>query len=96
MTGLRDIQSMNKVMLWKWLWHFGQEEGSLWRQVVAMKFGLEDRWDIMLNRWPYGCSPWREIIQYYHFFKEGVVYEVGDGSRIKFWEDVWCGERSLK
>lgn len=24
------------------------------------------------------------------------MFEVGDGNQVKFWEDVWCGERSLK
>lgn len=22
--------------------------------------------------------------------------EVGDGSKVRFWHDVWCGEQSLK
>jgi hypothetical protein len=23
-------------------------------------------------------------------------FELGDGSKIKFWDDVWCGEMTLK
>lgn len=26
----------------------------------------------------------------------GLAFEVRDGSHVKIWEDVWCGERSLK
>jgi hypothetical protein len=36
-------------------------------------------------------------------YKEGVVnfskfvrFEVGDGSQISFWHNVWCGEQALK
>lgn len=29
-------------------------------------------------------------------FKKSLAYEMGDGRWIKFWEDIWCGERSLK
>lgn len=29
-------------------------------------------------------------------YKSGLGYEVGDGRCIKFWEDVWCRERSLR
>lgn len=29
-------------------------------------------------------------------FKGGLAFEVGDVSGVKFWEEVWCGERSLK
>lgn len=25
-----------------------------------------------------------------------MAFEVGDGRRVKFWEDSWCGERTLK
>ena len=24
-----------------------------------------------------------------------IVYEVGDGTQVKFWQDQWCGESSL-
>lgn len=29
-------------------------------------------------------------------FKGSLAYEVGDGRQVKFREDAWCGERSLK
>jgi hypothetical protein len=25
-----------------------------------------------------------------------VIYEVGDGSNIRFWHDVWCGNQPMK
>ena len=29
-------------------------------------------------------------------FPQFIQYEVGDGSRVKFWHDRWCGDKSLK
>jgi hypothetical protein len=29
-------------------------------------------------------------------FSKFVRYEVGDGSKVRFWHDVWCGEQPLK
>jgi hypothetical protein len=29
-------------------------------------------------------------------FSRFVIYEVGDGSKVRFWHDLWCGEQSLK
>jgi hypothetical protein len=29
-------------------------------------------------------------------FANHVRYEVGDGSKVLFWHDVWCGEQPLK
>jgi hypothetical protein len=39
--------------------------------------------------WKYICIGWRN-------FKRHFRFDLGDGSRISFWEDVWCGESSLK
>jgi len=25
-----------------------------------------------------------------------TIFEEGDGSKIRFWHDVWCGEQTLK
>jgi hypothetical protein len=30
------------------------------------------------------------------FFFRFVRYEVGDGSKIKFWHNLWCGDLHLK
>ena len=29
------------------------------------------------------------------FFSRHILYDIGDGSRVKFWQDHWCGETSL-
>jgi hypothetical protein len=29
-------------------------------------------------------------------FSKFVRYEVGDGSKVSFWHDVWCGDIPLK
>ena len=29
-------------------------------------------------------------------FSRFVKFEVGDGSKIRFWHDVWCGDQTLK
>lgn len=42
-AGICNLQVMNRALLCKWLWRFGHEE-SLWHQVVAVKFHIEDGW----------------------------------------------------
>ena len=29
-------------------------------------------------------------------FSKCIQYDVGDGTRVKFWDDVWCGDCPLK
>ena len=45
---------------------------------------------------PYGVSLWRFIRSDWLNFSKLLRYDVGDGTRVKFWKHVWCGDCSLK
>ena len=40
----------------------------------------------------YGVSLWRFIRSGWVNFSKLLVYDVGDGTRVKFWKHVWCGD----
>ena len=44
---------------------------------------------------PYGVGLWKNISQGWLSFSRHILYDIGDGSRVKFWQDQWCGETSL-
>ena len=44
----------------------------------------------------YGVNLWRYISSGRLNFSNLLLYEVGDGSRVKFWKHVWCGDRTLQ
>ena len=44
----------------------------------------------------YGVSVWKSIRSGWLDFSKLLWFDVGDGTRIKFWEDVWCRDCSLK
>lgn len=83
-AGIRRLHCMNQALLCKWLWRFGESKGSFWRSVVATRYGVCDNWTPSVPRWTYGCGPWRGILKYLPVFSHGLVYEVGNGIRIKF------------
>jgi hypothetical protein len=39
---------------------------------------------------------WKYIRRGWSFFSSHTRFDWGDGSKIRFWDDVWCGETSLK
>ena len=41
---------------------------------------------------PYGVSLWRFIRSGWLNFSKLLVYDVEDGTRVKFWKHVWCGD----
>lgn len=38
---------------------------------------------------------WKFITKGWEKFRECVQFQVGDGNRISFWIDFWCGDTSL-
>jgi hypothetical protein len=94
---VRNLIQFNRALLGKWLWKFANEEDAWWRKLVEAKY------DLMRGGWcskevggSYGVGVWKCIRRGWYDFKQHVRYEVGNGSRILFWHDVWCGELPLK
>ena len=71
-------------------------EDALWRQVVEVKYGCAwGSWCTGSVVGPYGVSLWKYISRGRTSLACYIVYEIGDGSRVKFWRDRWCGETPL-
>ena len=94
---IRDLRSFNKALLGKWLWRYGLERDALWRLVVDAKYGsLWGGWCSELGKGPYGVSVWKFIRRGWDNFFQHCAFVVGDGKRVKFWHDCWCGDMPLK
>ena len=39
---------------------------------------------------------WKYIRAGWDGFSKHITYEIGDGSWIKFWHDIWCGDLPLR
>jgi hypothetical protein len=43
-----------------------------------------------------GVGLWKNIRKGWSLFRSHTRLILGNGSRIRFWDDVWCGEMPLK
>lgn len=86
--GIQRIRDANKALLYKWLWRFGHENGSLWREVIASKYGLVNAWETRSPSSLHGVSCWKEIMQFLGKFKGAVRVEVGSGRGTHFWTNL--------
>ena len=94
--GIRKIRLFNETLLGKWLWIFGIEKDALWRQMIEVKYGcVWGDWCTRSLNGPYGVGLWKNISRGWPSFSRHLLYNIGDGSRVKFWQDRWCGETSL-
>ena len=95
--GIRRIGLFNKDLLGKWLWSFGKENNSLWHQVIAAKYEEEKGgWCTRGVRGAHGCGMWGNIKEETKKFFSQILHNVGEGSRVSFWHDPWCGPTPLK
>ena len=94
--GIRSLSNFNKALLGKWNWRFVMEENSFWRNNIRLKYGMEDGgWFSNTPRGSYGVGLWKDIRKEGIQLRQNCSIEVGNGRKVRFWEDVWCGEASL-
>ena len=73
------------------------ETDALWRRVIEVKYGNDwGGWCTKKVTSAYGVSLWRHITSGWMSFSKLLLYDVGDGTRVKFWKHVWCGDRTLQ
>ncbi|GJY04543.1 RNA-directed DNA polymerase, eukaryota, reverse transcriptase zinc-binding domain protein [Tanacetum coccineum] len=94
-----SLKAFNISMLLKWRRRLVSSSGSLWVKVVKSIHG--DEAGISLR----GCQTnglWASIVgTINHLHSSGIVplnsipFNVGDGSLIRFWKDIWLGDSPL-
>ena len=94
--GLRSLTSLNKVLLGKWIWRFASEENCISKSLIYSKFGKDDLgWWVNTPRGPFGVGLWKEILKEASWVKDNWKFRVGNGTRVRFWTDFWCGPSTL-
>ena len=94
--GVRRLSILNRALLCKWNWRFANERDNLWRRVISRKFGEEDGgWYSKEVREGFGVGFWKDIRKEGALLQNRVGFSVGNGRRVKFWKDNWCGNSTL-
>ncbi|XP_075665064.1 putative mitochondrial protein AtMg00310 [Castanea sativa] len=95
--GIRSVVSFNQALLGKWLWRYGHEVTNLWRRVISTKYGEgQEGWSTKVCRRTHGCGLWRSINEGWESFSKHLSFVVGECTRIRFWQDRWIGDNTLK
>ncbi|XP_057739856.1 uncharacterized protein LOC130956947 [Arachis stenosperma] len=101
--GVGDALIRNAALLFKWWWRFSKEDCPLWKKIVCSCNQLDPT--VMLSNQPVRPrgGPWKDICQLNikdqqarDMMIRGLLMEVGNGRNIRFWEDAWLQDGSLK
>ena len=86
---MRSLALMNEALLGKWAWRFAEEKNSAWKTVIRLKYGSEEGgWFTRIPRESASIGLWKGISKVAAKLKQDYVFELGEGKRIKIWEDV--------
>jgi hypothetical protein len=91
--GIEVLELKNKCLLRKWLFKLMSEEG-MWQQLLFNKY-LKNKSLAQVEAKPIDSAFWKGLMNVKNeFFKRGY-FKIGDGTSVRFWEDVWMGDMPL-
>ncbi|RVX20623.1 putative ribonuclease H protein [Vitis vinifera] len=94
--GVKSLSLLNKTLLAKWNWRFANEREALWNQVIRGKYGeARGGWCSREVREAHGLGLWKGIRVDWKLVSDRMAFIVGNGKRVSFWRDRWCGESPL-
>jgi hypothetical protein len=92
--GIPDMRELNLCLLASWVQRFYDGTSQLWKHIVDCKYDT-----LSPNVFCYNgrnLSPFcRGVLWAAKAAKMGFRWKVGNGQRIRFWEDQWFGSCSL-
>ncbi|KAL4294313.1 hypothetical protein AHAS_Ahas18G0215600 [Arachis hypogaea] len=95
--GVEDISLKNTALLFKWWWRFNKEECPLWKKVVCSCNNLDGGVSFENQNLKRIGGVWADIgnIRMSESSLVGIL-QVGNGTKTKFWHDLWVQEGRLK
>jgi len=98
--GIKEIRSFNTALLAKWKWRIMSDEGGKWKDILLSKYGTETGRGKVRQR--YQSWWWKDLAKVCgegveeEWFHKAILWKVGDGGLVRFWEDTWLQNNSLK
>jgi hypothetical protein len=86
--GFRDLHAFNLAMLARQGWRLLTQPDFLCSKVLRAKYFPTD--NLLETRAKAGISyTCRSILKGIELLKEGLIWRIGDGTKVKIWEDPW-------
>lgn len=84
--GIKNLRRQNDSLLMKWLWRCSEEDQALWKEIIKVKYGENNRWCSNTTSTPYGSGACRTIRDILPKIEKHMTIKVGDGRKTKSWE----------
>ena len=101
--GLMKVRERNIAMLGKWWWRCINERNRFWNVTLQSKYGRVlgiDPSSITIDgSSSYTLTSLLKIVRMGwdgDKLKNGFIWKFGDGRSVRFWEDIWYGQKALQ
>lgn len=85
---------MNICLLASWVKRYNLDKDKLWRQLIDYKYHI-DRPRILCSRDVGASQFFKGVMWVAEAARLGYRSKIGDGRKVRFWEDNWLGSISL-
>jgi hypothetical protein len=92
--GIPDIRDLNICLLGSWIRRYQADDGKLWKQIIDFKYKTDNP-NIFYTKEHRASQFFKGFMWAARAAKMGYRWKVGNGKKIKFWEDNWVGSSSL-
>lgn len=76
-------------------WHVNVEDRVILRMVICTKDDMDSPWITRSPSPPLGLGVWEHVRSLLELFWVQCSLKVGDGRKIRFWQDSWVGHSAL-
>ena len=92
--GIPNARDLNLALLGSWVKRFVKEEGKIWQKIVHNKY-LHNVPNIFCSSSTQASTFWKGVLWAAKALKFGYKWHVGNGKKVRFWEDNWFGNAPL-
>lgn len=94
--GIKKINTLNKALIAKIRWTLAKGEVD-WCNIIRAKYLDQDQFYYNLSAvdLPQGSKLWNNIPKRRLIVREGLKWQLENGKKVRFWEDVWAEDRPL-
>lgn len=92
--GLRDLQAFNKSLLAKQGWRLIRNEDSLFARTLRERYYPHGTF-MSASLCHNSSYVWQSIIEERKVLELGLVWVIGNGQSVRFWQDPWLVTRAI-
>src|SRR4051812_48688278 len=94
--GIPNLQEVNLCLLGSWVKRYIEGDGKIWKTFIDKKYFPQRRVNVFVpSSNPKISIFWKGVSSTIRALKFGYRWNVGDGKKVRLWEDTWFGVSPL-